>query len=126
MRLLRKWKIHNRKSIETLMRRKVRHSPYRCPCCQTILYRHSYSEEYYGEIEGGYYCDVCKYKDYHAYGYQTVGIGCWEDHYDYKTSGNEALRIHAEHDRQIVRAKRERKRSRRFYYAKKKSQRKAA
>jgi len=128
MRLKRKWKIHNQKSLDTLLKRSERreNKPYHCPCCNKALYRHSYREDYWGEVEGGYMCEVCSYQDYFSYGGHTVGAGVWEGYYGYNTDHREVTRIRNEFARQIAIARRERKRNRQFYYAKKKSQRKTA
>lgn len=128
MRLKRKWKIHNRKSLDTILKRADRkeNKPYRCPCCNKAIYRQSYHEDYWGEVEGGYMCEVCKYEDYFSYGSHSVSVGNWSSGYGYNTDVQEVTRIRNEFSKQIRIAKQVRKRNRQLYYSKKKRQRKAA
>ncbi|MCC8435445.1 hypothetical protein HP567_012905 [Brevibacillus sp. M2.1A] len=128
MRLKRKWKIHNRKSLDTLLKRADRkeNKPYRCPCCNKALYRHSYHEDYWGEVEGGYICEVCDYRDYFCYGEHIVAAGKWEGYYGYNADEKEVNQIRNEFTKQIRIAKQARKRNRQLYYSKKNRQRKAA
>lgn len=125
MRWKRKIKIRQRKSIDRLIERyKVK--PYRCPCCGKELHRHRYTEEYHGEVEGGYICRVCGYEDYHSYGTTMLAVGKWEGGYSYSTPEEKVFAVQREFERQIAIARQEWKWSRQFYYRKKKRQRKGA